>query len=88
MPGYEKVTKAFRQWNRKHNVIFEQHPKTSSEFSYYLEGSIQNIASIVYALPSGLTALENGRYFIAECDAEYDLTPLLRKLRLRGMECK
>ena len=65
----------------------ERWPREGSPYSYYLEGSIQNIAPEIYALPSGLIDLENQNYFISDRDSKSDLTTLCKKLRLRGVDC-
>jgi hypothetical protein len=62
-------------------------PREESPWSYYLEGSIQNVADKIYALPSGLTALERQTYYVTDRDATLDLAPLCKKLRLRGIDC-
>lgn len=87
IPGYDAIISAFRRWLGRHEKIFEQIPKPSLGHEYYLEGSIQNIAPVVYALPSGLEELTGGRYFISDFDTNRDLTQICKKLRLRGVEC-
>ena len=41
----------------------------------------------VFALASGLLALETGRYFVSEDDNECVLENVCRSLRLRGILC-
>jgi hypothetical protein len=58
-----------------------------SEFSYYLEGSVRNADSPIYALPSGLDALGDGRYFVSEGESDGRVDALCQQLRLSGVEC-
>jgi hypothetical protein len=85
--GYDAICSSFRRWLGQHEIVYEQLPKPQGDFAYYLEGSIMNIAPVLYALPSGLEELMSGRYFIAEGDSHRDLLALCQKLRLRGVDC-
>ncbi|MEJ6004916.1 hypothetical protein WG899_05115 [Paucibacter sp. AS339] len=85
-PALHKTSKAFSNWLTGHRCVHSQ-DKADDQFAYYLEGSIRNYDSPVFALDSGLTALEAQRYFVAEDDTESRLESICRYLRLRGVEC-
>ena len=53
-----------------------------------LEGSVRNYDPPVFALPSGLDALNSGRYFVDHRDNAYVLDKLCKALRLRGIQCE
>ena len=55
--------------------------------AHFLEGSVQNIARQIFALPSGLEALNEGQFFVANSDNEVVLDGLCKTLRLRGIKC-
>lgn len=80
------VVNAFRRWLKKSETAIEI-TSMKDRLGYLLEGEIKNIATKIYALPSGLMELEAGRYFISDADALRDQTALCKQLRLRGVEC-
>jgi hypothetical protein len=83
-PALHRVSSAFSDWlSTRHCGYSDQ----NDEFGYYLEGSIKNFDSAVFAFESGLRALRAGRYFVADDDTEFLLDQLCQKLRLRGVEC-
>jgi hypothetical protein len=88
IPSFDAVSRSFRSWIKKFEVVFEQFPKPERSFNYYLEGMIQNIAPVVYALPSGREALDREQYFVSELDGRGDCSTLCQKLRLRGVNCE
>jgi hypothetical protein len=85
-PGLQKVLIRFRDWLGSFPVVFRQPrlPETSGgPWDYYLEGSIRNVSDEIFALPSGMAALERGQYFVWQGGgASYET--LLKQLRLRG----
>jgi len=85
-PALHMTSKAFSNWLAGHRCVHSQE-KADDQFAYYLEGSIRNYDSPVFALPSGLIALEAQRYFVAEDDTESKLESICRYLRLRGVGC-
>jgi len=85
-PALHRTSKAFSNWLAGHRCVHSQE-KADDQFAYYLEGSIRNYDSPVFALTSGLSALEAQRYFVAEDDTESRLEIICRYLRLRGVEC-
>ncbi|MHB9049900.1 MAG: hypothetical protein ACYC35_28615 [Pirellulales bacterium] len=85
-PGLHKISSAFSKWLAGHQCVYS-HQSNTNTFDYYLEGSIRNNDSPVFAFASGLSALTEGRYFVADGDNEHVLARLCQSLRLRGVEC-
>jgi hypothetical protein len=83
-PALHKVSSAFSKWLSACSRVY---PDENGQFNYYLEGSIRNFDSPVFAFESGLAALRAGKYFVADEDNEHVLDNLCRQLRLRGVEC-
>ena len=86
-PRLHKVSQELKRWFRKHEVVFDQGKCPRPEWAYLLEGSLQNYDGPIYALPTGLEALEAGRYFVAQDDGDSRLDKLCKSLRLRGIDC-
>jgi hypothetical protein len=85
-PALYHVQETFRTWLRQHDCVFSAKSFSAGSFDYYLEGSTRNTADAVYALPTGMTALRAGRYFIAARETDAKIDTLCRMLRLRGVE--
>lgn len=87
-PQLQRVLTTFRKWLRTFPLVFRQPrlPETSGgPWDYYLEGSIQNVSDEVFALRTGMAALERGQYFVWQGDSDGRLDTVLRMLRLRGV---
>lgn len=87
-PGLHKVSSAFDKWLSSHECVYSSKPDFQGEWNYYLEGSVKNYDPPVFALPSGLSALRAGQYFIADGDTAARLDTLCASLRLRGVQCE
>lgn len=85
IPQMEKLARQLRKWLQQYPIVAGQGASTN-EFDYYLEGSIRNYDSPVFALPSGLQEIKAGRYFVH--DDPGDLLALCQKLRLRDVHCE
>ena len=85
-PSLHKLGNAFSKWLSAHECVYSN-KRAANPFSYWLEGSVQNHDSDVFALDSGLAALKDGRYFVADDDTEFRLDAICSSLRLRGIEC-
>jgi hypothetical protein len=83
-PHLFKVHKAFGSWLRQFPLVFAQKSGSISDWNYYLEGSIRNYASELYALPNAMKALGKGQYFVHHRDRLTADSQLARTLRLRG----
>jgi hypothetical protein len=83
-PELHKVNLGFAKWLRTFEKV---HPYEGQmdPFAYYLEGSVRNYDSPVFALPSGLAALKREQYFVCEFDTEGRLDSICKYLRLRGV---
>lgn len=85
-PELNKISKQFREWLSKHPCVHSHNPSFKHEWDYFLEGSACNWEPPIFALPSGMVALENGCYFVAQEDGESVLDRVCRALELRGVE--
>lgn len=85
-PELHEISRRFAKWLSAMECVYSN-KRAENEFGYYLEGSIKEYDSPVYALPSGGAALRDGRYFVGEGDTEARLDGLCSQLRLRGVEC-
>jgi hypothetical protein len=86
-PGLQKVSRQLKGWFQNHQVVCEHGECTKPEWAYLLEGSVKSHNGSIYALPTGLAALNVGQYFVAEGDSDPRLDKLCKSLRLRGIEC-
>ena len=87
-PGLQKVLTSFRDWLRSFPVVFRlpRLPETSGgSWDYYLEGGLRSVSDEIFALPTGMAALERGQYFVWQGDSQARHDTLLKQLRLRGV---
>jgi len=54
----------FAKWLKQFDLVFARKKDITPEWSYYLEGGIQNFSEKLYALPDAMAALRKGRYFV------------------------
>jgi hypothetical protein len=85
-PGLKRIDKQFHGWLRENPCVYSHRPGFIHEWDYFLEGSVKNWDSDVFALPAGLAALQHGSYFVAVDDNEDRLDRVCRALQLRGVE--
>jgi len=86
-PELHKVSSAFSKWLSANECVYSNKPSFKGEWNHFLEGSVMNYDAPVFAFPSGLAALRNGQYFVAEDDTVARLDKLCSSLRLRGIQC-
>ncbi len=84
-PDLHRTATKLTRWLSSFECVFAR--GASCEYAYYLEGSVRNWDSSIYALPSGLDALKSGRYFVSEDESDARVDALCKQLRLRGVEC-
>jgi hypothetical protein len=84
-PALHRTAANLAKWLSSFQCVFAR--GEPCEFAYFLEGSVRNGDAPIYALPSGLDALQAGRYFVSEGESEARVGDLCRQLRLRGLEC-
>lgn len=84
-PALEAMRRRFGRWLSAHPKVFDG-ARPDDRYTYYLEGGIQSVASKIFALPSGLEAIQSGRYFVSDDANAHVLETLRKKLRLRGIE--
>jgi hypothetical protein len=87
-PSLHGLSRAFASWLRQFECVFAKGQSRHPEWEYHLEGSVRNSDPAIFALPSGLEALNSGRYFVDHRDTDRVLDTLCRALRLRGISCE
>jgi hypothetical protein len=85
-PKLHRIANAFLAWISSYECVYSLENR-SGDFSYFLEGSIRNGDSPVFAFEPGITALNNGQYMVGNSDNDMRLDQLCRLLRLRGVDC-
>ncbi|MFZ6775847.1 hypothetical protein ACO0LD_03375 [Undibacterium sp. Ji83W] len=85
-PALYKISSAFLKWLANQECVFSN-KDTNNKFAYYLEGSIKNYDTPVFAFESGLRALESENYFVADDDNDAKLEQICKSLLLRGVKC-
>jgi hypothetical protein len=83
-PKLNKIQNDFKKWIKQNECIFDG--KNQSEYSYYLEGSLQNFNIPIYAFSSGMTAIKSDQYFVNEDISKTNIEDINKKLKLRGKE--
>lgn len=86
-PGLQRINSAFSRWLKRFECVYSLQPGSRNDWNYYLEGSVKNYETPIFALPAGLAALQAGQYFIAEADTEFVIDKVCASLRLRGIDC-
>ena len=87
-PPLHALNLHFVKWLSDFDRVLTCEPGWSGEWNYWLEGSIRNYDSEVFALPRAMEALRTGQYLVGEEDGEGVLDILCRSLRHRGVECR
>jgi hypothetical protein len=86
-PEVAKIRRLFNRWIEAHPLAYDPHVGAEKPFAYYLEGSAANRGPL-YGLPSGISALSRGQFFVDELDNDLVLDRVCRTLRLRGIDCE
>ena len=84
-PELAKINRCFRKWISQYVLVHSMSRKHDHAYDYYLEGSLKNWDSDIFALPQGLVSLQAGSYFVSGEDTEWPLEKLCRQLKLRGV---
>jgi hypothetical protein len=82
-PKLRSVSTRFRKWLGAYPCVFSHQPNFPGNWDYYLEGSLKNVDTDIFALPEGMAALERGSYFVG--DGDINLDPVCRQLELRDV---
>jgi hypothetical protein len=85
-PALYRVRQAFAAWLNGFQCVYSSNDR-ANRYSYYFEGTVRNQTSPIFALPSGLDALGNERYFVGASDNDAVLDKVCKALRLRGVDC-
>jgi hypothetical protein len=83
-PKLNRISRKFSAWLRRFDCVFSP-GNVAGEWDYYLEGTLRNGGTPIYAMPQAMAALRSGQYFISGNDTDYVLDKLCRSLRLRGV---
>ena len=84
-PHLHRISSELRGWLQQFELV---HPRPDVRWDYFLEGSIRNYDSEVFALPKAFLALQRGdTYFVGNTDSPATIDDLCRTLRLRGQPC-
>lgn len=86
-PSLHRLSRALGKWLQQFECVFANGRCRYPEWEYHLEGSVRNFDPPIFALPSGLEALNSGRYFVDHRDNDHVLDRLCKALRLRGVQC-
>ena len=85
-PQLVEMNRNFRKWIKQYQLVFTRKANHDNRYDYYLEGSIKNWDSDVFALPFAFEALCKGQYFVNHDDKGHLLDTLCKQLKLRGVE--
>jgi hypothetical protein len=86
-PPLDKVRRRFGDWLAGFHLVFAgAHSSQPGEWDYYLEGSLRNHDSPIFALPRADDALRGGQYFVGKSDGDDMLYKICRSLLHRGVE--
>ncbi|OBV41279.1 hypothetical protein [Janthinobacterium psychrotolerans] len=83
-PQLHRIALAFATWLKQFDLVFSRKDEVAPEWSYYLEGGLQNSGDNLYALPQAMDALRNGRYFVSHGANDTVVDTVAKALRLRG----
>lgn len=87
-PQLAAVSRKFGSWLAEHELVFSRRRMPACDRRYFLEGSLQNYDSEIFAFPKAAAALHAGQYFVADDDTDAMLDRVCQKLRLRGVPCQ
>lgn len=85
-PKLHATSASLKKWLEPFDCVFSNRAGHRNEWNHYLEGSVRNWDSPIYALPGGLEALRRGQYFVAVEDTDFVLDRVSSTLRLRGTQ--
>jgi hypothetical protein len=85
-PELQKVSTAFLKFLSSCECVYSNR-RNENPFEHYLRGSIMNFDSPVYAFESGMTAINNSQFFVADDDSDWTVELVCRSLSLLGIEC-
>ena len=68
-PPLDRYARNLATWFAHHETVFSREKGATRKWHEQLQGSVRSYESAVYALPSGLLALEAGRVFVADDDS-------------------
>lgn len=84
-PKLESINRKFRSWLKKNELVYSSNTSWHGQWNYFLEGSVKNYDTDIYAFQKGITLLENGQYFVSNAESKGRLETLRKSLLLRGV---
>ena len=84
-PALYQISRKFARWLQQFDRVFSR-GSSAREWDYYLEGSLRNFDSDIFALPEAMTCLRRGQYFISDGDTDSRIDDICRALHLRGVQ--
>ncbi len=85
-PELDAINRKFRSWLKKNELVFSSKPGFDGLYNYYLEGSIKNHDTDIYAFPKGISLLKSEQYFVADSESPGRLDAICKSLVLRGID--
>lgn len=67
-------------------VVFSNKPDANNRWNYFLQGTIINFDTPIFALPRRITALRDGQYCVSDGESDFIIDRLCHSLRLRGIQ--
>jgi len=83
-PALYRVSRSFGKWLGSYECVYSSGDR-DNRYGYYLEGSVRNQVTPIFAFQSGMDALGNERYFVGARDNDAVLDNVCKTLRLRGL---
>ena len=85
-PQLHKINSAFSKWLSSLDCVYSN-KRPENPYAYYLEGSVKNEDTPVFAFPLAFIALKSEQYFVGHSDNSFRLDSICKMLRLRGVDC-
>jgi hypothetical protein len=85
-PEMNRIHRRFGSWLRGFPIVYSNKKPEDFEWAYFLEGSLKNWDSPLFALPTASDKLRGGQYFVHHGDKGDFLNRICRQLRLRGVD--
>ena len=85
-PELDAINRKFRSYLKKNELVYSSKKDFDGLYNYYLEGSIKNYDTDIYAFPKGKDLLKSEQYFVTDSESPGRLDTICKSLVLRGVE--